>query len=63
VEFAETSQTVEFNSTGSEMDATVTYNGSSEVITGYYQSANIATTIMTLTQNEGGASSLTVGYY
>ena len=63
VEFPETSQKVEFNNTGAEMGATVTYNNSSKVITGYYQSESIATKTMTITQDEGGASSLSVSFY
>ena len=34
-----------------------------KVITGYYQSESIATKTMTITQDEGGASSLSVSFY
>ncbi len=62
VRFAEQSQTVFFENNGGPFDATVEVNNNSLVVSGYFESTNIATQTMKITLNEGGEKSLLVRY-
>jgi len=62
VEFADTTQTIFFENTGTAFDVTVEYNGTSSLVSGYFKGISAATTTMKITLNEGGDKSLQVRY-
>ena len=58
VSFGQTTQTIFVDNTGAPFDVSLNINGTVSNVSGYFASVNAATTSMTVTKNEGGATSV-----